>query len=185
MFSFFRLTFFSVEVSVWSTLDQILLQEVIFCVSIKVHFVQGGQSISKKWVVREVDILFNWIQEKEFILMHNIGGMLLDLSTILMVLCFDMFRLLTHSIQTQFWFVVFICVDPNCDFGVENWKGLQVVVVRALREITTNEFLSLDYGWISDNDSELKEPCYCGSRNCTGFLFRPSFKKTLSFELWK
>jgi len=65
---------------------------------------------------------------------------------------------------------------------VEAFKGpiaiIQVLVVKSIRDITPGEYLSLDYGWSSSDVNDLQLACLCRSNNCTGRLFKQSFKAT-------
>jgi len=67
--------------------------------------------------------------------------------------------------------------DPNCEAVNDRGK----IWVVAVRDIEPGEELTYDYGY--DIEHFLDHPCYCGSKNCVGYIVRrdqwPQLRKLL------
>lgn len=68
--------------------------------------------------------------------------------------------------------------EPNCMFVRERvWdhchqESFLLPVALSLTTISPGDFLSVDYQWTPFKGCE-NIKCYCGSKNCTGWLRRP------------
>jgi uncharacterized protein len=56
--------------------------------------------------------------------------------------------------------------DPNCEIQTTS-RALWIV---ALRDITEGEELTYRYDYEYDPDGYMDFPCYCGAKNCVGYI---------------
>lgn len=71
--------------------------------------------------------------------------------------------------------------DENCE-AVWNERDRQLEI-RALRDITSGEELSFDYGF--ELSGFFEHPCRCGSKNCVGYIVAKPLRPALLRKLAK
>ena len=66
--------------------------------------------------------------------------------------------------------------DPNSQLSYARFNHIIVPVIKTIQDISPNEEITIDYGWVTTDASKLKVPCYCKNDQCKQFLYSPPTK---------